>query len=264
MSIAWPTADHVERRQRLLGPAREVTASMADAAAGGPQVDSAWDSELLMLLRERARRSGADVDVVLPSHLSTSALVALADDAERFTLDLRRPMPAPPAPATRRGTAFHAWVEEHFSRAAFVDVDELPGSADDDATDTDLATLRASFLASEWADRSPVEVESSVETVIDGIAVRGRIDAVFEEVADDGQPGWVVVDWKTGAPPSGPRAAARALQLAAYRLAWARVRGVPEHRVRGAFFHAATGETVWPQLPDAADVSRVLGAARPR
>ena len=87
-----------------------------------------------MLLDERARRrSGADVDVALPAHLSTSALVALAEDAERFTLDLRRPMPTAPAPATRRGTAFHAWVEEHYSRAAFVDLDELPGSADDDA-----------------------------------------------------------------------------------------------------------------------------------
>ena len=57
--------------------------------------------------------------------------------------------------------------------------------------------------------------------------------------------------------------AARALQLSAYRLAWARVRGVPEHRVRGAFFHAATGETVWPVLPGAEEITRVLGAARP-
>jgi DNA helicase-2/ATP-dependent DNA helicase PcrA len=200
---------------------------------------------------------------VLPAHLSTSALVALADDPERFTLDLRRPMPTPPAIAARRGTAFHAWVEEHFSRAAFVDVDELPGSADEAPSDLALADLRRAFLSSEWADRVPVEVETSVETVVDGIAVRGRIDAVFEEVAPDGGAAWVVVDWKTGAPPTGSRAASRALQLAAYRLAWARVRGVPEERVRGAFFHAATGETVWPVLPRAAEVIRVLRAARP-
>jgi DNA helicase-2/ATP-dependent DNA helicase PcrA len=170
-------------------------------------------------------------------------------------------MPSPPALAARRGTAFHLWVEEHYSRAAFVDIDELPGSADDDATDTDLATLRERFLASEWADRVPVEVETSVETVVDGIAVRGRIDAVFEEVGADGDPAWVVVDWKTGAPRSGARADARALQLAAYRLAWARVRGVPEERVRGAFFHAATGETLWPELPGSDRISAVLAAA---
>ena len=113
-----------------------------------------------MLLAERAARGrGADVDVVLPVHLSTSALVALAEDSARFTLDLRRPMPTPPALSARRGTAFHAWVEEHYARAAFVDIDELPGSADDGAVDGDLAALRASFSASEWADRTPVEVE---------------------------------------------------------------------------------------------------------
>ena len=44
--------------------------------------------------------------------------------------------------------------------------------------------------------------------------------------------------------------------------AWARVRGVPVERVRGAFFHAATGETVWPELPGADEITAVLGAAR--
>ena len=52
-------------------------------------------------------------------------------------------------------------------------------------------------------------------------------------------------------------------QLAAYRIAWARVRGVPESRVRGAFFHAATGQTLWPDLPGTEEITRVLGAARP-
>ena len=268
VSVAWPTLDHRERREALLGPARAVAGAMADAVATGSQGSAPaaerWDDEIRMLLDERARRGrGAPVDVDLPAHLSTSALVSLAEDAERFTLDLRRPMPTPPALAARRGTAFHAWVEEHYSRAAFVDIDALPGSADEEATDTDLGTLQERFLASEWADRAPVEVETSVETVVDGIAVRGRIDAVFAEVGPDGEPGWVVVDWKTGAPATGARAAARALQLSAYRLAWARVRGVPEERVRGAFFHAVTGETVWPDLPGADEITRVLRAARP-
>ena len=285
--VDWPTLDHRGRRAALLGPAGAVldaVAALRRAGDSGPDDDTSqapgsspaggrtdgrpsggqWDAELRMLLDERARRrNGAPVDVVLPAHLSTSALVALAEDADRFTVDLRRPMPVPPAIAARRGTSFHAWVEEHYSRAAFVDVDELPGSADDTAGDSDLGALREAFLASEWADRAPVEVETSVETVVDGIAVRGRIDAVFEEVAVDGTTGWVVVDWKTGVPPSGARAAARALQLGAYRLAWARVRGVPESRVRGAFFHAATGDTVWPELPGPEEIIRVLRAARP-
>ena len=58
--------------------------------------------------------------------------------------------------------------------------------------------MRSNFLESEWAERIPEEIELSIETVIDGIAVRGRIDAVFPR--DDG--GWTVVDWKTGAQPA--------------------------------------------------------------
>ena len=36
-------------------------------------------------------------------------------------------MPAAPAPQARRGTAFHAWLEERFGAAKLVDLDELPG-----------------------------------------------------------------------------------------------------------------------------------------
>ncbi len=263
LTVSWPTTDHVQRRQLLLAPAGAVAAMMKQPNAG-PR-GTRWDPEATMLLDEGTRRvRGGDVDVELPVHLSTSALVSLAEDPGAFTSDLRRPMPRPPALAARRGTAFHAWVEEHYAMASMVDVDELPGSADEGHADLDLRRLRESFLASEWADRRPLEVETSVETVVDGVAVRGRIDAVFEEVGTDGLPRWVVVDWKTGRPATGDRGRARALQLAAYRLAWARLRGVPEDRVSGAFFHAATGETLWPELPGAGEITRVLSLARPR
>ncbi|PKW26122.1 ATP-dependent DNA helicase [Phycicoccus duodecadis] len=268
VSVTWPEPERSARLAALAGPARAVKESVAALRAGAPDAMATrgrWAEEARLLLGERAaRRRGGDLEVELPPHLSTSALVSLADDAEAFTSALRRPMPQPPALAARRGTAFHAWVEQHYARAAIVEVDELPGSADDDAADIGLEPLRQAFLASEWADRQPAEVETSVETVIDGIAVRGRIDAVFEERADGGEPQWIVVDWKTGPPATGAKARSRALQLAAYRLAWARLRGVEPDRVRGAFFHAATGETVWPELPDAAEISRVLAAARPR
>jgi DNA helicase-2/ATP-dependent DNA helicase PcrA len=263
--VEWPEPPRADRVARL-GPVAGQVAEAArvldgDARPGGDR----WSAEARMLLAEReARRRGGDTEVELPPHLSTSALVALADDPDAFTSALRRPMPTPPALSARRGTAFHAWVEEHYARAAIVDVDELPGSADDDAGDGDLDGLRRAFAASEWATRTPLEVETSVETVVDGVAVRGRIDAVFEEVDEDGRPVWTVVDWKTGRPATGARAEARALQLGVYRLAWARVRGVEPERVRAAFFHAATGETLWPDLPGAEELSRVLGAARPR
>jgi DNA helicase-2/ATP-dependent DNA helicase PcrA len=130
-----------------------------------------------------------------------------------------------------------------------VDLDELPGAADaGSAPDTaggaavDLAAMRTNFLASEWAGRTVLAVEATVETPVDGTVVRGRIDAVFAR--PDG--GADVVDWKTGAPPTGREARASAVQLAVYRLAWSRLHGVPLDRVGAAFFYAATGTTVRP------------------
>ena len=90
--------------------------------------------------------------------------------------------------------------------------------------------------------------------MVDGIAVRGRIDAVFPR--DDG--GWTVVDWKTGARPSGREAEVRALQLAAYALAFARLRGVDPALVDAAFYYASEGVTVRPHVPDQAALTAML------
>jgi DNA helicase-2/ATP-dependent DNA helicase PcrA len=182
------------------------------------------------------------VVAVLPPHLSASRVVALAADPAALAARLRRPMPEPPSPLARRGSAFHAWLERRFGAAALVDVDDLPGAADDAAADVVLAVLQRRFLASEWASRTPEAVEVSVETPVAGVVLRGRIDAVFPR--DDG--GWDVVDWKTGGPPGPELAATRSVQLAVYRLAWARLHGVPLDQVSAAFFYAATGTTVRP------------------
>ncbi len=124
-----------------------------------------------------------------------------------------------------------------------VDLDDLPGAVDElAAADTELAALQRTFLASEWAGRAVVAVEAAVETPVDGTIVRGRVDAVMAR--DDG--GVDVVDWKTGPPPSGREAAARAVQLAAYRLAWSRLHSMPLELVGAAFFYASTGQTVRP------------------
>lgn len=197
-----------------------------------------------LLLDERRRREAERAGVTMPSHLAASAVVHLAADPDAFALQLRRPVPLPPSPQARRGTAFHAWVEAYYGAAALVDVQSLPG-ADDETVgdDQDLAELRAIFLASPWAARTPLAVEVDVETPVGGVVLRSRIDAVFAE--PDG--GVVVVDWKTGRPPTDPEVVrARELQLAAYRLAWSRRSGIPLDRVSAAFFYVATGQTVRP------------------
>jgi DNA helicase-2/ATP-dependent DNA helicase PcrA len=209
-------------------------------------VVAAWDREAALLLAEQeAARTGA-VRVELPAHLSASKVVALAADVDSFADRLRRPLPQPPQPQARRGSAFHAWLERRFGAAALVDLEELPGAADDADADADLEALQERFLASPWATLTPEAVEVAVETPVGGVVVRGRIDAVFRYETEQG-PRWDVVDWKTGPPPRGEaESTARGVQLAVYRLAWARLHGVPVDHVGAAFFHAATGETIRP------------------
>ncbi|GAA2713696.1 ATP-dependent helicase [Micromonospora olivasterospora] len=245
------TADPAAADPEAAGP------EVADPAAADPEV-ARWRREADLLLAERAElAAGAGaVEVALPGQLSVTQLVALRRDPEELAGALRRPMPTEPSPYARRGTAFHTWLEQRFGADRLLDVDELPGAADADAApDEELAELQARFLASEWADRVPVEVEVPFATVLAGVVVRGRMDAVFA------RPGgrFDVVDWKTGRQPAGERAEAAAVQLAVYRLAWAELAGVPVDRVGAAFHYVRDGVTVRPaDLLDVDGLTRLI------
>lgn len=266
-AATWPPERPLGARQdAVLAAAAAVRAAARAAGSDGPGPDGTGvpaDAGPLgavagLLLREQRRREAERSAVGLPAHLAASAVVRLAADPEAFALQLRRPVPQPPSVHARRGTAFHAWVERYYGSAALVDVDALPGADDDAGADAELAALQARFLASEWASRTPVAVEVDVETPVGDVVVRCRIDAVFAE--PDG--GALVVDWKTGRPPTDPAAvAARELQLAAYRLAWSRRTGIPLERVQAAFVHVATGETIRSDA-DPASLVGALAAAQ--
>ena len=62
---------------------------------------------------------------------------------------IRRPVPHRPAPWARRGTAFHRWLEQRWQAQTLLDLDELPGAADETADDADFDALREAFLASD-------------------------------------------------------------------------------------------------------------------
>ena len=95
------------------------------------------------------------------------------------------------------------------------------------------------------------------ETGVGDRLVRGRIDAVF---ADDPAGGYDVVDWKTGRPPRpGREERAVAVQLAAYRLAWSALAGVPVDHVRAAFYYVRNDLTVRPaDLLDAVGLAELI------
>jgi DNA helicase-2/ATP-dependent DNA helicase PcrA len=247
-----------------LGPRRDAVAEGAQLvrdvlAADHEPVHSAagWQREIDVLLTERDARR-AEQQIVLPDHLSVSQLVELADNPSALAARLRRPLPFPPNPMARRGTAFHAWLERRFGSTRLIDYDDLPGAADADAApNTELGSLQAAFLASEWALRSPHDVEVPFETVLDGVGVRGRMDAVFAD--PDG--GWTVVDWKTGTVPDDIALRAVSVQLAAYRLAWSALSGAPLDHVRAAFHYVRDNLTVRPaDLLDADGLRDLLRA----
>ncbi|MFE7743660.1 3'-5' exonuclease [Nocardia sp. NPDC057455] len=222
--------------------------------APDPDDPEGWAADVDALLAEHQAAEVAAEEVELPGQIAATALVELRADPARLAARLRRPLPYPPNPLARRGTAFHAWVQRWFGSTRLLGLDELPGAADSGAADAgldaELTAMQEAFMNSRWADRSPIEVEIPFETSIAGTVIRGRMDAVFAE------PGgrWTVVDWKTGAEPSAAEEPAVAMQLAVYRLAWARLmaarEGRPEHemldRVGAAFHYVRTGRTIAP------------------
>jgi DNA helicase-2/ATP-dependent DNA helicase PcrA len=251
---------------------RRVAAEPARAAAepagtvldpGDAALIAGWTRDADLLLAERAQRRGDHaVAVQLPARIPVSSLVTMARDPAVLAEQVRRPMPQPPAPQARRGTEFHRWLEQRFGPRPLIDPDELLGAADEDAGsggDPDLAVLKARFEAGEWADRWPAEVEIPFETLIGDRLVRGRIDAVF---ADAPEGGFDVVDWKTGRPAGSPEErSAVAVQLAAYRLAWAALAGVPVGQVRAAFYYVRDDVTVRPaDLLDQAGLAALIEA----
>ncbi|HEY3468345.1 MAG TPA: ATP-dependent DNA helicase [Amycolatopsis sp.] len=255
----WPVDPLADRRTGVQGGVDlvfEALSNSDDADEEEEADEDGWRTDTDVLLEEWARKDDHVKLVPLPSRLTVSQLVALAEDSARLASDLRRPLPVEPNSFARRGTEFHGWLERRFAGDQLIEIDDLPGAADfGEAPDADFEELREAFEESEWATRVPEAVEVTFSADVEGITLRGRMDAVFAD--PDG--GWTVVDWKTGAVPPESRLPALAVQLAAYRMAWAALKNVPVERVRAAFHYVRANHTVRPaDLLDAEGLRRLL------
>ncbi|MFI2430830.1 ATP-dependent helicase [Streptomyces sp. NPDC018693] len=221
---------------------------------------ASWDRDLDALTGELLRTRQAVTDVPLPTTLTASQLMRLADDPDGFARELARPMPRPPQPAARRGTRFHAWVEARFEELTLplLEPDELPGEDAEIDDERDLQALKDAFERTEYARRTPYRVEAPFQLALAGRVVRGRIDAVYRD-SDGETVTYEIVDWKTGRGRTGDP-----LQLALYRLAWAEQQHVPVESVTAAFLYVRTGDVVRPaDLPDRAALERLLTQEEP-
>ena len=233
-SQEWPYDRLGDRREQF---EKEIAiVQSADAHALGASDDeeiASWISDTQALIAEIGEKSNSELTVLLPTKLSTSALVALHANPEELALNIRRPMPRGQDQYSRRGTAFHLWVEKQFSEAPTLMGDDYMDYLDPLDDDSKLEALKKAWLASHWATKVPTNVEVPFETVVSGVLIRGRIDAIYR----DGD-GYIVVDWKTGSSELGESAA---VQLAMYRLAWAELSGTDISKVKAAFHYVPTG-----------------------
>ena len=231
----WPRDPLGDRRADFDAAVALVQNSSAHSlkTAGDEVVDS-WIHDAQALIAEVKHRTSGTIEVALPSRISTSTLVALHEDPEALALAIRRPVPRSQDPYSRRGTEFHMWVEKQFSAMTLFD-DSYMDYFDPIEEDGKLEDLKKAWLSSTYANRTPAAIEVPFESVVGGVLIRGRIDAVYE-TAD----GFEVVDWKTGSKQLGESAA---IQLAMYRLAWAKLKNIDVTKVSAAFHYVPTSVT---------------------
>ncbi|ARJ05688.1 ATP-dependent DNA helicase [Cnuibacter physcomitrellae] len=264
-----PLADGASRtvwpRDPLGGRRSRVERAAAAVTAADPGAETPWDAEIELLLAERDAAGRAPV-LDVPTRIPASRFKDWVTDPEQVAARLARPMPERPYRQTRLGSRFHLWLEARFAagggallderlvlpgndvldaEADELDGAELPGEGSDllEVDDDRLEELVRIFEGSEFAARSPVEVETEIHLVLEGRILICRLDAVFEE---DGR--FEVVDWKTGRPPKDDAdLELKQLQLSLYRLAYATWRGVPVESVDACFYYVADDVVIRPE-----------------
>ncbi len=274
----WP-------RDPLGGRRSRVAAAAASVERADPGAPTPWDHEIDLLLAERAARQGETL-LDLPARIPASRFKDYVSEPQKVLRGLARPMPERPYRQTRLGTRFHAWVEELYRRGGRTDLmpasalggdalDLVAGETDDleldsssrpvdfgpmagsegpkstgreeegleEAEQRRLDELIAIFGASDFAGRQPVEVEVEIHLVLASRIIICKIDAIFAE-GDR----FEVVDWKTGkAPVDADDLELKQLQLALYRLAYARWKGIDVERVDASFYFVADDRVIRPE-----------------
>ena len=223
-----------------------------------PSEPASWARDAIALLDEIARSRNPQV-VFLPQRLSVSTLLTLQSDPSELALRIRRPMPSHTDIYAQRGTIFHSWIEKHFKLPTLFSDDEI--ALESGGSDLELEILKQRWFESDWAKLTPYEVETPFETVLGGVLIRGRMDAIyrFQNAEKDQLPGnefrYEVVDWKTGKVKDGDDLANATIQLAAYRIAFSRLTGVPINLISAAFHYVAENQTLRPaDLMDEAEL----------
>ncbi|MGY6496674.1 MAG: PD-(D/E)XK nuclease family protein, partial [Microcella sp.] len=269
----WPADPLGGRREALEDAAARIRQTESDERDARDALG--WQRDIELLVAERAERERRAGEVAVPYRVPASAFRQYVGEPEQLAERLRRPMPQRPYRQTRLGTVFHRWVEQRYGLGALVDrvdvglslgdgLDGAAGDAELDGVDpAALAELQQRFAASEWGDREPLEVECEIHLPLAGHLMICKLDAVYPTrvgLPDGRSVDRVeIVDWKTGrAPTTDDDRAQKELQLALYRLAYARRTGRPLEEISVALYFVADDLVLRPErLPDGAELTRL-------
>ncbi len=264
----WPLDPLGQRHRSVLESAKAITLEAIVAARTNPQLlraEGQLHQEIDLLLAERAQAQLDRQLVDAPVRVSASGFKDFVSDLPAVAERYRRPMPTKPYKSTRAGTLFHGWIEQRFGLLALPETetdvfaendDDRPlGEYEEFGSQTEIIeALQANFEKSRWANQTPLEVELEIQLTIATNTFVCKLDAVFET-----ETGFEIVDWKTGKPPvEAAEIAERALQLALYRLAYSRFRGVPESEIEvSLYFVNENLEIRPPAVPSGEDLLRI-------
>jgi DNA helicase-2/ATP-dependent DNA helicase PcrA len=236
-SVMWPRDPLGEKRAAFDAQIEKVRSAKVldlEKLESNDAILQSWLEDARAIIAEVAENRRSANEIPRPIRMSPSSIIAMKRNPSEFARNIRRPMPRARDEYSSRGTAFHLWIEHHLKGSSIFDEEEFD-LLQPIEEDRSLEDLKSAWLKSEWADKSVHEVEVPFETVIAGTLVRGRIDAIYK--TDNG---FEVIDWKTGSKQLDEDAA---IQLAIYRLAWAKLAGVSVDTVTAAFHYVPTGVT---------------------
>lgn len=176
----------------------------------------------------------------VPSTVSVGGLIGYARCPKLYYWSAVRPLPRFAGPSARIGSEIHRWIEmKSRGQATLLEVDDEP-----DVTVEELAgspgkldDLRQAFVRSRFGDKVPLYAERPFLLPIEGITIKGRIDAIYG--LPDGP--WEVVDYKTGRIPPDDDPLVRA-QLDLYALACIEVWHKAPEDLRLTYLYLSTGD----------------------
>lgn len=233
-TASWPLDPVGEQHASSLKDAAEKVTHASEQLANS-SVDtkrSSVQEEIDLLLKEQDDRLARLAIVDLPVRIPASRFKEFVKDVDEVAAKYLRPTPSKPYRATRTGTLFHSWVEEFLVS----EIDQLATPA--------VSELVEVFKNSRFANLKDSEIELEINLTHGVNTFVCKLDAVFK-VGER----FEIVDWKTGSPPeTKEKEQEMILQLALYRFAYSKLRGVPVDQIDVCFFFVADNTELKPEV----------------